>query len=379
MKPISNDVIFIINRTLRIGGIERKIAGICKYLSENGKSRGQMIYLLLNEKQPVDSQEGFLFDIVKDSIVTVLYKPQMKLWGFEFPFSLFVLVKTLTLRPVVILAFLRRLSIISVAVKYIFWWRTIKVVISDDTVGSLSLRADVKKHFQNYVIRQLIRILYSRADIVSCPSEASKNDLIGNFHVPSEIITVNKNWVLEYPSCNDHRRRIDLIYVGRIDREKHLTFFVEIVHEVCKTIPTVSTCIVGWGHDLENVSRLTREYGLYSRISFVGIQKDVGKYLLDSKIFCLTSHYEGLPLAALEAMAHGLPVITTSYLGAEELVQNGKTGYICTRREEYVSRVIQLLKDEKQRKMMGEQAREYVRTHHEEENLKGFLRLFLEK
>ena len=95
-------------------------------------------------------------------------------------------------------------------------------------------------------------------------------------------------------------------------------------------------------------------------------------------MFCLTSLYEGLPVAALEAMAHGLPVITTAYSGAEELVQNRKTGYICTDKQEYVACIIRLLCDDKQRTKVGRQARAYVRKHHGEENLKRFVGLLIE-
>ncbi len=129
---------------------------------------------------------------------------------------------------------------------------------------------------------------------------------------------------------------------------------------------------------MDPVLSLAQQYDLIPAISFVGVQQDVSQYLSLSKVFCLTSRYEGLPIAALEAMAHGLPVVTTGYPGADELVQESKTGYICMNRAEYVSRVIRLLEDEGLRSRMGERAREYVRMYHGEENLEKFVRLFME-
>ena len=74
-------VVFIINNTLAIGGVERKIVDISQHLSENIDLKNLIVYLILDEKRPIDPDEGVFFDIVKDSIIRILYKPQKKLFN----------------------------------------------------------------------------------------------------------------------------------------------------------------------------------------------------------------------------------------------------------------------------------------------------------
>lgn len=377
MTSNATQVIFIINNTLAIGGVERKIANIAQYLSKNIEVKNLIVYLILDEKRPLDSEEGIFYDIVHDSNVRILYKPQIKLGNFELFAPVYLLWKTLILRPVVILSFLRRSSIISVFLKCIFWWRRIRVVISDDNITSVSLATDIQNHYKRRIFFNLIRMFYPKASVVAAVSDTIKRDLIENFSVPQEKIAVNKNWVLKYPLRKNAQEHFDLIYVGRVHQVKNLALLVEIIHEVRKVIPSVCCCIVGGGDDIDNISRLTEQYRLDSTISLVGFQKDVSKYFSASRVFCLTSYSEGLPLAALEAMAFGLPVVTTSYAGAEELVQDGTTGYICANKKEYFSRVIELLSDERLRLRMGKEAQSYVRSHHGPKNLKAFVEILL--
>ena len=268
----------------------------------------------------------------------------------------------------------------SLLLKHLFWWRKIRLVAGSDTLVSYAIRAYVPNRLERHLVSGLVALLYPRSDIVIVPSDTAKRDLVQNFCVSEQKISVNKNWVFA-PTCRkgDTPARYDLIYVGRFDRVKNLSLFVEIIAQVRQTLPTVSVCMVGGGIDMDTVSDLAQEYGLRSTISFVGIQRDVSHYLSRSKVFCLTSRYEGLPIAALEAMAHGLPVITTRYPGADELVQEGKTGYICANSSEYAATITRLLRDENLRARMGEYAREFVRTQHGEKNLEKYVRLFMEQ
>ncbi len=368
-------VAFIVCRRLGIGGAERKIADICRYMSENSEFSDLAVYVVLDEGRPADPGESVLFDIVDGSPATILCKPQQKLGSFGLPLLLHLLWRVWTLRPAVIVAFLRGPAIISVMVRYLLWWRDIQVVISNDTIASRSLAHQVSGPFARWVIGSLVRICYPKAAVVIAPSETARHDLIDCFSVPETRILVNRNWVRPSRTPGNTRALFDLLYVGRVDRVKNLTFLVQILAKVRQVLPAVRACIVGSGDHMEDVSRLAEELGLGSAVALPGFQRDVHRYLAASKLFCLTSQYEGLPIAALEAMAHSLPVITTAYRGAEELVRDGETGHICASRQDYVASVVQLLTSEEQRLEMGKRAREYVRAHHGDDNLREFVRL----
>jgi glycosyltransferase involved in cell wall biosynthesis len=63
-------------------------------------------------------------------------------------------------------------------------------------------------------------------------------------------------------------------------------------------------------------------------VHFMGIRTDIPQVLAASDIFLFTTNFEGFPNALLEAMAAGLPIVSTNFAGVDELVQNGITGLI---------------------------------------------------
>ncbi len=368
-------VIFIIFHDLGIGGVQRKIADISRWISTNKKLKNTKIYIILNTKKPYDLEEDIFIDEIKKDKVTIFYKPQKKIWRFKFPLSIYLVWKVAILQPEAILSFMKGYSVLAIIMKYLFSWRGIKVVVSYDNIPSLLIPAQHHSRFKIILWKLIIRLFYPYADWIVLPSDVAKLDMIKNFGVSQDRVIANKNWVLEFPNRKDKKIKYDLIYTGRIDSVKNLSKFVEIVGEIKRKYPKVRACIVGWGKEIDKISKLINEKSLEKQIELAGSQKDVSKYLASSKIFLLTSDFEGLPISALEAMAHGLPVVTTNYPGADELVVQGKTGFVCKRESEFSSKILQLLLNVEKREKMGAQAREYTKIHHSERNLKKFVDL----
>jgi glycosyltransferase involved in cell wall biosynthesis len=169
-----------------------------------------------------------------------------------------------------------------------------------------------------------------------------------------------------------------LIYLGRFGPEKNLPYLLDVIGEVCQVIPDLRACIVGGRGDVSGLVRAAELRQLQSNVVFVGITRDASRYYAASKVYCLTSLYEGLPIAPLEAMLHGLPVVTTAYPGADELVIQGKTGYVCRSKQEYVARVLELLTDAGRWHQMGALAREHVQRCHGRASLEHFVRAALD-
>ncbi len=91
--------------------------------------------------------------------------------------------------------------------------------------------------------------------------------------------------------------------------------------------------IVGEGSLREELERLSESKGLKSRIHFLGLRQDIPSILLQSDAFVLASDYEGLPLAILEAMAAGLPIVATNVGGVPQVVDDGGNGYLVAPRD----------------------------------------------
>ncbi|MBW2286024.1 MAG: glycosyltransferase family 4 protein, partial [Deltaproteobacteria bacterium] len=286
--------------------------------------------------------------------------------------------KVLVLRPDVILAFLRRLAVVSVIIKTLLRRKETRIIISDDTITSLSLHHETKNLLKRSFVFRLMKKYYPGADLIVSPSGTSKQDLVETFGIPEDKIVVNRNWVTNWTRETHTTKIYDMIYVGRVDPEKDIGSMLDIMSEVAGSVSSFRACIVGNGARLPNIRDLLGTDGLGNKVELTGAQRDVNRFLDRAKVFCLTSRYEGFPIAAIEAMARGLPVVTTAYPGADELVRQGETGYICESRAEYVERVTSLIEDDAERIRMGERAREYARTHHGAEALKLFAGLFMD-
>ena len=92
---------------------------------------------------------------------------------------------------------------------------------------------------------------------------------------------------------------------------------------------TAHALIVGKDKHLKRFQRLADRLGLASRAVFTGALTDVRPCYGAADVFCLPSLYDPFPNAALEAMASGLPVITSSKSGAAELIEPGTNGFVC--------------------------------------------------
>lgn len=85
--------------------------------------------------------------------------------------------------------------------------------------------------------------------------------------------------------------------------------------------------LVGDGPERDELQRLAARLGL-ARVRFLGARADVGDILAAADVAVLASRDEGLPLALLEAMAHGLPIVATTVGGVSELVREGLEGLL---------------------------------------------------
>jgi glycosyltransferase involved in cell wall biosynthesis len=375
--------IVLISHDLGAGGAQRKMADVARCLTTNGERTTATIHLLLQEGPPADPGERALFDSVAASVVRIHCRPPPWAGVLAVPFPFFCFWHVLRLRPERIIGFLRGPGIIAVALRRLFWWRRMRVGISDDSFPSGAIVEQTRGATHAAALRQLVRASYPRADWIAAASDAARSDLIESFSVPPERITVGRNWVssaspteqaVEGPAMIPDGG-FDLIYVGRLAPVKNLSLFVELVRDVREIHASVRAVIVGGGAGLAALERQCARLGLADNLTFAGWQRDVTPWLRASRLFLITSHHEGLPIAALEAMALGLPVIGTWYPGADELVQEGETGFLCRDRAEFVDRIRACLTQEDLRRRLGERAAERVASHFGPDNLRRFVEL----
>lgn len=157
-----------------------------------------------------------------------------------------------------------------------------------------------------------------------------------------------------------------LISVGRLEPQKGYVDLITSIDIVRKTKPTIFLAIAGTGILEETILKQIKELGLEGNVSLLGLRNDVPRLLSASDIFISSSHWEGMPIAVLEAMSAGLPVIATS-VGDVPKILNQSTGILVKPKapEEISAAITKLLDNPLDRSLKGSSAKEYVIKHHD--------------
>lgn len=117
-------------------------------------------------------------------------------------------------------------------------------------------------------------------------------------------------------------------FVGRLEFEKDLPTLLQAFRLVSKDYPEARLVVVGEGSLRNELGTLAVHLGCHERVDFLGLRKDVSELLPHFQMCVLPSVNEGLPLAVLEAMACGRPVVATAIGELPSLIQHGVNGLL---------------------------------------------------
>lgn len=134
---------------------------------------------------------------------------------------------------------------------------------------------------------------------------------------------------------NESEKMYDLAFLGRLTDLKQPLLFIEIVHEISKMNKKVKAVIIGDGNLKDQCKQYIIQLGLEENINLVGFVSNPEEYLCKSMLLCMPSKWEGFGLAAVEALALGIPVLCSGVGGLKSIV-NINCGAICTEVKDYV-------------------------------------------
>lgn len=117
---------------------------------------------------------------------------------------------------------------------------------------------------------------------------------------------------------------INFIMTARFSKQKDQLSLIKAF----KNTKNCTLTFIGDGPTMSEAQKLVLKYDLKKRVNFFGFQKDVDKYLSQSDVFVLSTHYEGLPISIIEAMSHAMPIIASNVGGNSELVSEGENGFL---------------------------------------------------
>ena len=116
--------------------------------------------------------------------------------------------------------------------------------------------------------------------------------------------------------------------VGRFEPAKDYPTMIAAFARLAAERPDSQLVLVGEGSLKSEVERLVRQGGLAGRVRLLGVRRDVPELLSAADGYVLSSAWEGMPVAVLEASAVGLPIVATSVGGVPEVVEDGTTGLL---------------------------------------------------
>jgi len=119
-----------------------------------------------------------------------------------------------------------------------------------------------------------------------------------------------------------------IISVARLYPQKNQKMMIEAFAKIADEFPDWQLVIFGEGPLRAELESLVSSFKLDGRVLLPGRTEHVIEELRKSKIFCLSSDYEGMSNSMIEAICVGLPIITTKVSGTEELITNGENGFV---------------------------------------------------
>jgi len=190
--------------------------------------------------------------------------------------------------------------------------------------------------WRSAMLKRLMRVAYPLADAVSAVSEASARDLDGILGMPSGRVEVLYNPIAALELTPDASPADVhpwlggpdpvLLSVGRLVPQKNHANLLRAVAIARETRP-IKLLILGDGPLRADLDTQASSLGITDIVDFLGFRRDVADLLHFSDLLVLSSDWEGLPLALMEALKMGTPIVSTDcQSGPRELLDNGRLG-----------------------------------------------------
>ncbi|MDB3936588.1 glycosyltransferase [bacterium] len=239
-----------------------------------------------------------------------------------------------TERPRVMLSALVSANIIAVISRALSRWQ-FKLVISERAVSSVALRNNPL--FKAKLIPFLMRMTYFRADKIIAVASGVEDDLVENFKLSRDKISVIYNPVVTSRLVELSREEVNhewfdnenvpvIVSAGRLTSQKNFNLLIRSFALLLET-QNARLVILGSGQLLNDLQQLAIDLKVIDKILFAGFVDNPFSWFRKASLFVLSSDYEGLPGALIQAMACGTPVVSTDCpSGPREILENGKWG-----------------------------------------------------
>ncbi|MBM3256434.1 MAG: glycosyltransferase family 4 protein [Candidatus Moranbacteria bacterium] len=224
---------------------------------------------------------------------------------------------------------------------------------------------------------------YNYCDLVTVPSHSLAQEM--KSHGLKKPITVLPNLVdvalfklaaaAEKSRLKKHFKikKKSLVYMGRLSYEKSIGQVIRAFKIASRKIPDLQLMIIGDGPERENLKKLAKKLGVAKKTTFTGFLR--GRKLINAlqanDIFVTASKTETFCIAALEAMAVGLPVVAVGEKGPTEFIKDKINGFLVKddRPKMMADKITKLITNKQIRKQFGEKSRTLAEKYSKEKNI----------
>jgi glycosyltransferase involved in cell wall biosynthesis len=220
-------------------------------------------------------------------------------------------------------------------------------------------------HIQYRALLRLERLVLERATWVFALSPHTRDELIERGAAPerASVLSCPVDAELFTPAA-EWPSRPTILWAGRHDDpRKNTALLVRAFARIASSLPEARLVLVGQS-DRATIPRLANQLGIGDQVDFLGYLPDVDlpSIYRQARVFAIPSDQEGLCIAGLEAMACGLPVVSTRCGGPQAFVHHGETGLLVSphAEAELADALYHLLTNEAACRRLGQQARALV-------------------
>ena len=342
-------ILFVIP-TLGTGGAERVASILANYFSNSNEVEFFVMEKSNVERYPI-SEKVF----IKEACINVKRGNKARTiinFGFNFMSQRNKLQKEIyKLKPDVIISFLPKADILTYSVKGDYKW------VASERNDPMN-RSNIERTILNYI--------YKKTDMLVCQTKK-----IAYFyrkkHIKHTCVIRNPLVLNDTASVSAENKKNYVIAVGRLDKQKNYSMLIRAFSKAKKNKQIKEKLyIVGEGPQREDLQNTIDSLNLQDDVVLIGRKNNIRDYLVEAKAFILSSDYEGLPNAMLEAMDANLPIISTDYFtGAAKEFVDEKNGYIvpvgdCQEMAKAIEKL--LLKSNLELKEMGYVSKQRVKT-----------------
>jgi glycosyltransferase involved in cell wall biosynthesis len=298
--------------SLQKGGSERVMVNLAEYFHQNNFE----VILVTQYKKEVEydinprirrvysePDESLLTDSRIHNFIT-RYKTLREVWS--------------AYKPDIILSFLGKNNLMAIATSAFLPSKTV-----------VSVRGEPTMEYDSGLMRFLAKFMFRFADGVILQTKQSMNFFPKAVRKKSVIMSNPLNPAFLNKRYTGTREDV-IVTVGRLDENKNQAMLIHAFSRIAAEFPKLKLVIYGDGDCKEKLEELAQSKNLSDRISLPGSISDVPEHIRNARIFALTSNTEGMPNTIIEAMALGLPVVSTDCPcgGPAELIEDGINGLL---------------------------------------------------